>query len=344
MKKLLLSTALVAVTTFPAIAADADSMFRTKADPQEIHASEFIGMRVYRAEAADAEEYSGVQNEWDDIGEIHDVILSRDGSVEAVLVDIGGFLGIGENRVAIDMESVRFVSDSATEEDDSDFFLVLNAPREDLEGAPAYEMPMVHGDKEASAAAAAETEAQEVTEEAEAAAESAAQEAGEMASEAEAAAEEAASEAAAGTEAAAEEVSQEAAEAEAEAEAGAEAAETEAMTDSEAADAMAPREPYTREGYVTAEETDLTAEMLTGAAAYDANDEWIGEVSELLLTDDGKVKSAIVDVGGFLGLGEKPVELDLSQIDILRAEDGSDVRVYISKTEEELKAMPDYEG
>ncbi|NVK15086.1 MAG: PRC-barrel domain-containing protein [Rhodobacteraceae bacterium] len=108
--------------------------------------------------------------------------------------------------------------------------------------------------------------------------------------------------------------------------------------------AMQPRTPVERDGYMTAEETDLTAEKLTGAAAYDANDEWIGEVSELLLTDEGKVKSAVVDVGGFLGLGEKPVELDLSKIDILRADDGSDLRVYIPMTEEELKAMPDYEG
>lgn len=186
------------------------------------------------------------------------------------------------------------------------------------------------------------------------AAEATAEQGAEMASDAATAAEEAgnavteeASEAAAEAEAAAEEVSEEAAEAEAEVEAeaeAAEAAETETMTDTEAADAMEPREPFMRDGYVTAEESDLTAEMLTGAAAYDANDEWIGEVSELLLTDDGKVKSAVVDVGGFLGLGEKPVELDLSQIDILRAEDGSGLRVYISKTEEELKAMPDYEG
>lgn len=157
---------------------------------------------------------------------------------------------------------------------------------------------------------------------------------------------EAAAEAGAAAEAAAEEVTEETAEAEAEAEAGAEAeaAETETMSDTGTTAAMQPRAPVERDGYMTAEETDLTAEKLTGAAAYDANDEWIGEVSELLLTDEGKVKSAVIDVGGFLGLGEKPVELDLSKIDILRADDGSDLRVYIPMTEDELKAMPDYEG
>lgn len=149
-------------------------------------------------------------------------------------------------------------------------------------------------------------------------------------------------EAEAAAEAAAEEVAEEAAEAEAAVEA--ETAESETMSGTETTAAMQPRAPIERDGYMTAEETDLTAEKLTGAAAYDANDEWIGEVSELLLTDEGKVKAAVVDVGGFLGLGEKPVELDLSKIDILRADDGSDLRVYIPMTEEELKAMPDYEG
>ncbi|MBY6056862.1 PRC-barrel domain-containing protein [Leisingera daeponensis] len=311
MKKLLLTTAIAAVTAFPALAADANSMFRTEAGPQEIHASEFIGMRVYRAEAADAEEYEGVQDGWDDIGEINDIVLSQDGTVEAVLVDIGGFLGMGENQVAVDMNSIRFVADSATQEDVSDFFLVLNAPREVLEEAPAYEMSGAH--EQAGAAAEAEANVETAAEET---GDAVAEETSEMASEAEAAAEEA----------------------------GDTVAETAETAEAETTAAMQPRAPIERDGYVTAEETELTAEKLTGAAAYDANDEWIGEVSELLLTDDGKVKAAVIDVGGFLGLGEKPVELELSKIDILRADDGSDLRVYVSMTEEELKAMPDYEG
>lgn len=168
---------------------------------------------------------------------------------------------------------------------------------------------------------------------AEGAADTVAEEAGEVAAEAEAAVEEAA-DAAAEAEV----------EAEAEVTGTAETGSAEHMTDAESTGAMQPRVPVERDGYMTAEETDLTAEKLTGAAAYDSNDEWIGEVSELLLTDAGDVKAAVIDVGGFLGLGEKPVELELSKIDILRADDGSDLRVYISMTEDELKALPDYEG
>ncbi|AHC99476.1 PRC-barrel domain-containing protein [Leisingera methylohalidivorans] len=309
MKKLMLSTALVAVTSIPAFAESTEGMFRAEADPQEIHASDFIGMRVYRADKADAAEYEGVQDSWDDIGEINDVILTRDGSVGAVLVDIGGFLGMGENQVAVEMDSIRFVSDGATADDDSDFFLVLNAPRERLEEAPAYKMP----DERPAAAAEAEAEVNAEAAEAEA-------EITEEAAEAAEAVEQGAEEAVAET-------------SETLAEAG-EAVDGDVMT----------RAPIARDGYAVADETELTAERLTGTPAYDANDEWIGEVSELLLTDDGKVKSVVVDVGGFLGIGEKPVELEMQKIDILRADDGSDLRVYISMTEDEMKSLPDYDS
>ena len=105
---------------------------------------------------------------------------------------------------------------------------------------------------------------------------------------------------------------------------------------------MTPRTPVTRDGYATAADQDLTTEMLTGAAVYDANDKEIGNVSKLIITDAGKITDAIVDVGGFLGMGEKPVKLKIGDIDILRANDLKDLRVYVSMTKEQLEAMPTY--
>lgn len=339
MKRLLISTALVAATSGTLMAQENDGMFRAETDPNAIHASDFIGMRVYRAEN-DAESVEGLQDDWDDIGEIHDLVLNRDGEVDSVLVDIGGFLGIGENRVAVDMGSVRFVSDDATPDDDSDFFLVLNAPVSALEEAPAYKggMMRTEGDAEMDEKAEAETETEVEAAEGDVEAE---------------------------MEKAETEVEGEVKEAEAEVET--EMKEAEAAVEGEMKEAEAEAEVVSteidaevntldndgvgygaglveREGYANAPLEELTSENLTGAPAYDSNDERIGEVSELILTDNGEVKSVIVDVGGFLGLGEKPVELELSQIDILRTDEGDDIRVYISMTEEELEAMPDYEG
>jgi hypothetical protein len=105
---------------------------------------------------------------------------------------------------------------------------------------------------------------------------------------------------------------------------------------------LSPHTPIVRDGYSPAAPADLTAEMLTGAKVYDANDEWIGEVSQLNLSDSGQVTEAIVDVGGFLGIGEKPVAMKIADLDILRNADGSDLRVYVSATKDQMEAMPTY--
>ena len=62
--------------------ASPSGMFRPGADPMHIRASDFIGMRVSASEAQIAAGgYDGTQQGWDDIGEINDVIVSRDGVI-----------------------------------------------------------------------------------------------------------------------------------------------------------------------------------------------------------------------------------------------------------------------
>ena len=111
-----------------------------------------------------------------------------------------------------------------------------------------------------------------------------------------------------------------------------------------ATDTTTMRYPMVRDGYVVAEADYLTSDKLVGAAVYDANDEEIGNVDTLTLSAEGQVTQAVIDVGGFLGIGEKPVALDLVDIDILRNETGDDVRVYLTKTREELETMSAFEG
>jgi hypothetical protein len=52
-----------------------------------------------------------------------------------VVLGVGGFLGIGEKNVAIDMASLRKVRESM---DANDWFLVVNTSKEMLTNAPAY--------------------------------------------------------------------------------------------------------------------------------------------------------------------------------------------------------------
>lgn len=271
MKNLMLTTAVLAAFSGAAYAQDATTpgMFRPAGDAMELRVSSFIGMRVYAREtAADAAEYNGMQQDWSDIGEVNDVILSRNGTVDAVLVDIGGFLGMGERQIAVAMSAIQFVGDSSTADVPEDFFLVMTAARADLEAAPDYTVNnAVPATGEVVADPAAVAGANETL-----------------------------------------------------------------------------GEPIARDGYLAAEADYLTAEKLTGSKVYDANDEVIGEVGSLVLADDGQVTQAIIDVGGFLGMGEKPVALALTDITILRNEAGDDVRVYLTKTKAELEAMPAFSG
>lgn len=54
------------------------------------------------------------------------------------MIDVGGLLGIGERQVAVDMPSTGFVSDDATPEELSHYFLVSNASRVIVEAVPEY--------------------------------------------------------------------------------------------------------------------------------------------------------------------------------------------------------------
>jgi len=163
MKRMLATTALALTLAAPAFAASdtaatteaegaGDAMKQTmqqksgpatyvKADNKtDILASELIGMRIYSTEReVDAEDgvNKGAEKEWDDIGEVNNVVLGRDGKVRGVILGIGGFLGIGEKDVAVEMSSIRFVREKGSDKDD--FFLVVNAPKEMLEKAPTYE-------------------------------------------------------------------------------------------------------------------------------------------------------------------------------------------------------------
>ncbi|MBY6056150.1 PRC-barrel domain-containing protein [Leisingera daeponensis] len=86
---------------------------------------------------------------------------------------------------------------------------------------------------------------------------------------------------------------------------------------------------------------EVTADALTGAPAYDSKDEHIGELSQVVVNTNGGVEAVIIDVGGFLGMGEKPVELAMGDIEIVEVE--NDLRVITHLTREQLEALPDYQ-
>ena len=66
------------------------------------------------------------------IGEIADVLIDKEGHITALIVSVGGFLGVGEKDV-----SVPFTAVKATQKD-SKWYLVMNTTKDALKTAPGY--------------------------------------------------------------------------------------------------------------------------------------------------------------------------------------------------------------
>ena len=83
----------------------------------------------------------------------------------------------------------------------------------------------------------------------------------------------------------------------------------------------------TTEGpFVTVPETGAwRVSDFEGKSVYGADGESIGEINDVLVSQDGSVNAVIIGVGGFLGIGEKDVLVDWSALEITR--DGKTLRI-----------------
>ena len=50
--------------------------------------------------------YNGTGDEAEKIGDVNDIVITADGTVESVIIGVGGFLGIGEKDVAVNLQDV----------------------------------------------------------------------------------------------------------------------------------------------------------------------------------------------------------------------------------------------
>lgn len=75
-------------------------------------------------------------NDEEDVGSVTDLIIDKDGKVAAVVVGVGGFLGMAEKDVAISWDEVTMSRDS---ENSDELDLRINMTRDDLHAAPSYE-------------------------------------------------------------------------------------------------------------------------------------------------------------------------------------------------------------
>lgn len=85
----------------------------------------------------------------------------------------------------------------------------------------------------------------------------------------------------------------------------------------------------------------IKASKLVGATVKNANGESIGEIHEVVLGNDGRAEGLIVDVGGFLGINEKPVMVRWSDVTI-RSDSNGSVTVATSMDKSQLEQLPEY--
>src|ERR1700676_2424617 len=77
----------------PAAASDASSSYGG-----DWRASKVVGLNVYND-----------NNE--SVGSINDLLIDKSGNIKAVVIGVGGFLGVGEHLVAVPFDKVKFVNE-----------------------------------------------------------------------------------------------------------------------------------------------------------------------------------------------------------------------------------------
>lgn len=169
MKSLLSTTALVVALGFPAMSFAQTSDATTAADTQvsefpgflaarsqtDVFASELMGHDVHaRRTPVAAADATGSQDmtmmsaaeleEMDNIGQINEIVLSNDGQVRALVIGVGGFLGVGEQDVAVTMDQVTFASDPDNRDE---MYVVVNTGADMLKSSPAYKRTAMDSDE-----------------------------------------------------------------------------------------------------------------------------------------------------------------------------------------------------
>jgi sporulation protein YlmC with PRC-barrel domain len=88
-------------------------------------------------------------------------------------------------------------------------------------------------------------------------------------------------------------------------------------------------------------EADLRASDLIGLDVYNTNNESIGEIDDLILDDGDTIRAIVLDVGGFLGIGERRVAVTPASIVIEKRGDELD-RAIVNATKESLQNAPEF--
>ena len=293
MRHILIAPALALLLTLPATAQDAAPAPATTApseleqsgltpptvlsqgyaaDDQDVLVTKLLGQKVYSSVADNARE----------IGTINNMVITSGMGISAVVIAVGGFLGVGEKDVAVDFAELTWA-----ERDDGTRRWVLETTQEELAEAPAF----IWTDSEESTGKPALTTQQEQNQLVDG-------------------------------------------------NPNATPLDPSLTTDQ-------PERPVItttpdRSGMTNVNQADLSADDLRGIPVYGRDDEQIGTISDVVLTPQGNSDALIVDVGGFLGLGAKPVAVAFENLTFSSDTNGQRY-LFLNTSREQLETQPEYD-
>lgn len=90
----------------------------------QVLATNLIGKSVYNGSGDNAEK----------VGDVNDVLMSSDGKAQAVVIGVGGFLGLGEKDVAVEFNRLSWGAEQG-----NDRRLTIQASKDDLKSAPTFQ-------------------------------------------------------------------------------------------------------------------------------------------------------------------------------------------------------------
>jgi hypothetical protein len=88
--------------------------------------------------------------------------------------------------------------------------------------------------------------------------------------------------------------------------------------------------------------SDWLVGNLIGETVVNAKNESIGEITDLITDQNGKIIAVLIGAGGFLGIGEKDVAIRFEDVTVTRDEN-NDMKVMTDISQQTIASAPDYE-
>jgi hypothetical protein len=104
-----------------------------------------------------------------------------------------------------------------------------------------------------------------------------------------------------------------------------------------------PSQASGKMNFVSSQKPDQwLATKFKGTDVLGADNQKIGDVSDILFDKSGKVEAFVISVGGFLGVGSKEVAIAPSSFDVVPGQNGSADKLKLAATKDELKQAQNF--